>query len=587
MRKIFKNRIEKLSGYFKKGTLLAAIIGVTICQNPFKSNAQENKLYVDDTSPAKIREYYNSIGGEDTLSAQVTYMKKPVLSGKYSAGQLTGTTLNNALKTVNYVRLIAGLPCELKLNKSYNEKIQTGCLINAANNELSHYPDKPKGMSQSMYDLGREGTSGSNLAMGYSSINSSIIYGWMSDSDMYNIPCVGHRRWVLYPSLSKVGFGAVNNYYGMYVFDFEGKEENYKNVIWPAKHMPEGVFSDYDAWSLSTGEYEDIDKIKVTLIHKNTNKKWVLSKGTTKGDFYVDSSGYGMSGSCIIFRPNNGVDTSAGNKYSVKVEGLESGTLTYDVNFFDINTSIKSAKVSLSETVYNYDGKAKRPSVTVKLGGKNLVKGTDYTVKYTNNTKVGKAKVSIVGKGCYKGTINKSFTIASSKTKIKSCVNVKTGIQLKWEKIHNATSYIVLRKIKGESKYTSIATVKNLSYIDKSVTSGKDIIYVVKACAKSKKLAGSSAVKIRCLSAGKINTLRKGSKGILIKWDKVKGASGYAVYRKEDDGKYSKIATVKGNATISFMDKSVADKTDVQYGYAIRPINGQTVGAYVEKTIDV
>ena len=35
----------------------------------------------------------------------------------------------------------------------------------------------------------------------------------------------------------------------------------------------------------------------------------------------------------------------------------------------------------LSEKQYIYNGKAKKPSVTVKLDGKKLKKGTDYRVK--------------------------------------------------------------------------------------------------------------------------------------------------------------------------------------------------------------
>ncbi len=67
--------------------------------------------------------------------------------------------------------------------------------------------------------------------------------------------------------------------------------------------------------------------------------------------------------------------------------------------------------VSSSNIVYN--GKAQEP-VVVKDGTKTLVKGTDYTIKYTNNTNVGTAKAVVTGKGNYKGSQTITFQIRSS-----------------------------------------------------------------------------------------------------------------------------------------------------------------------------
>ncbi|WP_295212147.1 hypothetical protein [Ruminococcus sp.] len=76
--------------------------------------------------------------------------------------------------------------------------------------------------------------------------------------------------------------------------------------------------------------------------------------------------------------------------------------------------SVSKASVTLSTSTYAYDGKAKQPSVTVKLNGKTLKKGTDYTVSYSNNTKVGTATVKITAKGNYTGTISKTFKIKNN-----------------------------------------------------------------------------------------------------------------------------------------------------------------------------
>ena len=77
--------------------------------------------------------------------------------------------------------------------------------------------------------------------------------------------------------------------------------------------------------------------------------------------------------------------------------------------------TISDTNVSLSRNSYTYDGKAKKPAVTVKDGNTVLKEGRDYTVTYSNNINAGTAKVIVTGKGNYKGTVTKSFTITVKK----------------------------------------------------------------------------------------------------------------------------------------------------------------------------
>lgn len=60
-----------------------------------------------------------------------------------------------------------------------------------------------------------------------------------------------------------------------------------------------------------------------------------------------------------------------------------------------------------------YDGNAKTPDIIVRNGNVTLIKNTDYTVEYSNNTNAGKATATITGKGNYKGTVSKDFTISA------------------------------------------------------------------------------------------------------------------------------------------------------------------------------
>lgn len=87
--------------------------------------------------------------------------------------------------------------------------------------------------------------------------------------------------------------------------------------------------------------------------------------------------------------------------------------------------SLSKAKVTLSQKSYTYNGKAKKPKVTVKLGKKKLKQNKDYTVKYTKNKKPGTAKVTIKAKkakkgkvASYKGSKTAKFKITKASRKI-------------------------------------------------------------------------------------------------------------------------------------------------------------------------
>jgi surface protein len=74
---------------------------------------------------------------------------------------------------------------------------------------------------------------------------------------------------------------------------------------------------------------------------------------------------------------------------------------------------ISECTVTLKPTSYTYDGKTKKPAVTVKDGTKTLTSGTDYTAAYSKNKNAGTAVVTITATetGNYKGTKTANFTI--------------------------------------------------------------------------------------------------------------------------------------------------------------------------------
>ena len=101
-------------------------------------------------------------------------------------------------------------------------------------------------------------------------------------------------------------------------------------------------------------------------------------------------------------------NTNAGTA-SVTVTGKGNYTGTITKTFTIAKRSISGATVSVATQTYT--GKALTPKPTVKVGATTLREGTDYTLSYASNVNVGKATVTITGKGNYTGTRTATFKI--------------------------------------------------------------------------------------------------------------------------------------------------------------------------------
>jgi uncharacterized protein YkwD len=122
------------------------------------------------------------------------------------ASCIPGTTSmafqNSVLQRVNWYRMMAGLP-SVVYNSANHPAAQAGALISAAQGALSHTPaSSAKCFSQ----LGYTGTSSSNLAGGNSGV--SAIDAYIDDYGDNNAR-VGHRRWILSPTLRAVSTGDI------------------------------------------------------------------------------------------------------------------------------------------------------------------------------------------------------------------------------------------------------------------------------------------------------------------------------------------------------------------------------------------
>ncbi|MBQ9699264.1 MAG: dockerin type I repeat-containing protein, partial [Lachnospiraceae bacterium] len=95
---------------------------------------------------------------------------------------------------------------------------------------------------------------------------------------------------------------------------------------------------------------------------------------------------------------------------TILCKGNYTGTVTK--TFTIEKKSIQSVSIS-SIAGQTYTGSAITPAVTVKDGNLTLIKGTDYTITYSNNVEVGTGIVTITGAGNYTESLSTTFIISS------------------------------------------------------------------------------------------------------------------------------------------------------------------------------
>lgn len=251
---------------------------------------------------------------------------------------------------------------------------------------------------------------------------------------------------------------------------------------------------------------------------------------------------------------------------------------------------LSACKITLAGKTCFYTGKAVKPSVTVKNGSKTLKKGTDYTISYANNTKVGKATVTVKGKGKYTGSRKVNFQIVKNMCVVKAASAGFDSVKVSWERIPGVTGYKIYRADGKNGRYKCIKTIKSektTSYKDGKLITGKTYRYQVKPYIGKEEGSAAKAVSAEPvpLKVTFSSAENSASKTTTLVWKKVSGASGYEIYRATSrNGNYRKVAAAKnGNITSCKDTKLKKGKTYYYKVRAYRTVKGKKVyGAYSE-----
>ena len=195
--------------------------------------------------------------------------------------------------------------------------------------------------------------------------------------------------------------------------DFDVKYENNINAGTSAKAIITGKGNFKDAVSkFFTIKQADLTSVTVknSPLTYNGKQQTVLVDKVMAGSLTVPATDY-----TIVSGTDKGTDVK---EYEIQVNGNGNFKGSAKTKWNIVAASITGAEVTLTPTEYTYDGTEKKPEATVKvtLDGTTytLVKDKDFTVSYENNVQAGTATAKITGKGNYKDTVMKDFTIKKS-----------------------------------------------------------------------------------------------------------------------------------------------------------------------------
>lgn len=302
---------------------------------------------------------------------------------------------------------------------------------------------------------------------------------------------------------------------------------------------------------------------------------------------------------------NNGDWASADNiKVGKAVNGVITGytsdedcyrfTLTKAqyINFSLAHEKINDAGRSWYVTLYNANGK------------RVSRKDDDHIYSYAGSTYT-ESKAVKLSKGTYylkvqafaKNAVEKEYTLCVNKienrktsvTSVKSTAYNK--LKVSWKVVPAATSYQIYRSTAKDGDYQNIKTINSVgtsSWTDGSVKTGKTYYYKIKTVVKTQngeQTSGFSNVKSAKAVPAKTTLKAKASdaKNVKLTWSKVKGASGYEIYRSNSkDGKCSKVKTISKGSTTSYKNGKLKKSTTYYYKIrAYRKVNGKKVyGSY-------
>ena len=160
-------------------------------------------------------------------------------------------------------------------------------------------------------------------------------------------------------------------------------------------------------------------KVNGTSFKDAANKRvWLDVDKLYRIDFPINNTGTGIAG---LMRLALGDGSNFANATTFGV--------VFAINTFgDINKTGIDAATIADIPAQTYTGEALTPELNITYDGKTLVKDTDYTVEFADNTEVGTASVTITGIGDFDWHVTKTFEIKAPPATSNTWITFPEGI---------------------------------------------------------------------------------------------------------------------------------------------------------------
>ena len=302
----------------------------------------------------------------------------------------------------------------------------------------------------------------------------------------------------------------------------------------------------YVTVTASANGYDSVSKdVKIVVSKKSLNNGLITLSETR----YVYDGTYKKPAATVTF---GGKVLQEGKDYTISYRNnLNVGVTTViatgmgdytgytSKNFTITKRAMAGGTVSMASSV-SFTGRNITPSVTVKVAGRTLTNGTDYTVSYSNNKNVGTATVKITGKGNYSGSLSAKFDIVPAKQQIQKLETKYKGFYIDWAQKGSATGYDV--------EYSVNANMSGA--VSKHLTANKPDTLTVSG------LAGDKVYYVRVRSYTNVN-----GKVYYGAWSDIKSI-------KTANNDITK-ATVSGISTKAFTGKAITQNVTVKVGNTV------------------
>lgn len=219
----------------------------------------------------------------------------------------------------------------------------------------------------------------------------------------------------------------------------------------------------------------------------------------------------------------------------------------------DKSTIYQVSSVKLSKTVFTYNAKSQKPTVTVKDSKGTILKsGRDYKLTYQkDSTSIGTHTVTVKLCGNYSGSKTLKYNILPQNVSSVSAKSTCDSISLSWKKLSGGVKYRIYLYNSKDKSYKLLSQTDKTSCKITKLKSGTGYTF----CLRAVKTVGGknffsekiTNVKCACLPQSvKLSAKAVSENGVRLSWSKTR-CTGYQIYMKSD-GDYTKIKTVSSGA---------------------------------------